>query len=99
MYKRDLQFLFDDCLLHCSIDEAALHRVFDRLLLDNDFAYFYNYLAERDSLEELRDIITEAHGTLRSAIIGPRGGHKRRLSASDRDAIFDAYQSLKSVKL
>ena len=99
MYKRDLQFLFDDCLLHCSIDEAALHRVFDRLLLDDDFAYFYNYRLERDSLEELRNVITETHSTLRSAIIGPRGGHKRHLSASDRDAIFDAYLALKGAKL
>ena len=94
MYKPDLQALYDDCLLHCSIDETALHRVFDRLLLDGDFVAIYNPSPDTFFREELTSSIKEARKLLRGAILAPDNSVKKRLVASDRDAIFDAYQAL-----
>lgn len=93
MYKRDLQFLFDDCLLHCSIDEAALHRVFDRLLLDETFRAGYGYDSSQLFRAELIDMIERARRQLGYAI-GKDGAAKKRLTAGDRASIADAYAAL-----
>ena len=93
MYKRDLQALFDDCLLHCSIDEAALHRVFDRLLLDATFRAEYGYDPSRPFRAELIGIIERARRQLGYAI-GKDGAAKKRLTAGDRVSIADAYAAL-----
>ena len=93
MYKPDLQFLFDDCLLHCSIDEAALHRVFDRLLLDETFRAEYGYDPSRTFRADLIGIIERARRQLGYAI-GKDGAAKKRLAAEDRASIADAYAAL-----
>lgn len=99
MYKSDLQALFDDCLLHCSIDETALHRVFDRLLLDETIRVEYGYNTSQPCYEELAIAISDARKLLHASILKKDGSLKTSISAAERDAIFDAYTALPDLAL